>query len=130
MTPMKHKLELTGLAQGWSGYVLMIAPRSTDRIRAISEGKFHKIKNTKDAGKDSEKKLEILFEQQLPALIDLYEKKCRPLIEEVRIVGPEGQVIEDLEVFDRHEACEQCFAEVAAAYLEGFGPKKGTKPRS
>lgn len=125
MEPMKHTLKLEGLEKGWQGSLVMEAPRHTERMRVLSEFKVHKMRQAGNK-KDKAKSLEVLFEEQLPMLVSVYEKYARALIQEVNIVGPNGEVIDDVETFDRHPACGQCFAEVSAAYLEGFVPGKKT----
>lgn len=122
MEPMKHTVELEGLAEGWKGHVVMEAPIHFERLEVISAAGFHKFRDvTKGAKKE---KLEALFEEQIPALIKIYRENARKLVREVNIVGPNGAAIKSLDEFDRHYATEQCFAEIAAAYLHGFGPVK------
>ena|SRR3990167_621113 len=121
MAPMQHTVKLEGLPEGWQGSLVMEAPLHTERLKVISKAGFHKMGDPRKLEEGD--KLGVLFEQQLPALIHVYEI-ARALIREVNIVGPEGQVIKTLDEFDRHEATAQCFAEVATAYLLGFGPGK------
>lgn len=122
MSPMKHTMNLNGLAEGWTGHLILEAPLHTERLRAITGMKLHKMAGT--GGKKGAKEIDALFDEQLPALLDLYEKHARKLIQEVVISGPGGEKIETVEDFDRHPATGQCFAEVAVAYVFGFGPGK------
>lgn len=123
MNPMHHTLELEGLENGWKGHLVLEAPLHTERLKVISQKKLHKLEGTgkkKGGGVD----LDAVFDQQLPMLVDIYENHARKLIQEVAIVGPNGQKIDSVEDFDRHPATAQCFMEVATAYMMGFGPGK------
>lgn len=120
MVPMKHTVKLESLEEGWQGSLVMEAPLHTERLKVISKAGFHRMQNPK-AG--DEEKVDQLFGQQLPALLEVYAE-ARKHILEVNIVGPDGEVINDKDTFERHQATAACFAEVATAYMLGFGPGK------
>lgn len=123
MNAMQHTLKLEGLEEGWTGHLVVEAPLHTERMRVITGMKLHKLEGS-GKGASKAKATESLFEEQLPQLIEIYEKHARKLIKDVSISGPSGEKIDSVEDFDRHPATGQCFAEVAAAYIVGFGPGK------
>ena len=124
MNTLLHTVELKGLDEGWKGHVKLEAPVHTERLKVLSEAGFHRFK---EPGKSKKEQASAMFDEQLPALISVYEKAARACIKEVVILGPNNETIDSVSLFDRHPATSQCFAEVVMAYLEGFGPRKKTK---
>ena len=121
MVQMKHTLKLESLTDGWQGSLVMEAPLHTERLKVISKAGFHRMQNPKEG--EEQDNVDRIFAQQLPALLEVYDN-ARKHILEVNIVGPDGEVINDINTFERHEATAACFSQIATAYMLGFGPGK------